>query len=52
LIAAWFGSVPKLNTTDTASPFPASEVMYFIPGTPFNALSKGIITDHPPLDPG
>jgi hypothetical protein len=32
----------NLNTLPS---FPASEVMYFIPGTPFNALSKGIITD-------
>ncbi|MNI87202.1 hypothetical protein D3C73_1443820 [compost metagenome] len=29
-----------------ASPsLPASEAMYFIPGTPFNALSNGITTD-------
>ena len=29
-----------------ASPsLPASEVIYFIPGTPFSPLSSGIITD-------
>ena len=57
LIAAWLGSVPKLNTNCIlASPsLPASEVMYFIPGTPFKALSNGIITDliiNSPFDPG
>ena len=47
LTEAWFGSVPRLKITwIVASPsFPASEVMYFIPGTPLIALSSGMITD-------
>ena len=45
--ASTLGSVPNLNTTlSAASPsFPASLSMYFIPGTPLRACSKGIITD-------
>ena len=45
--ASTLGSVPNLNTTFiSASPsFPASLSMYFMPGTPFNACSSGMITD-------
>ena len=44
---AWSGSVPRLNTIwMLASPaLTASEVMYFMPGTPFTACSSGISTD-------
>src|SRR5690349_2329613 len=54
---AWLGSVPRLNTTWIfASPsLPASDAIYFIPGTPLIALSSGMITDlviNSPFAPG
>src|SRR6187397_1652668 len=54
---ARLGSVPKLNTTwmDATPSLPASEAMYFIPGTPLMALSRGITTDfinNSPFAPG
>src|SRR4051812_23861399 len=55
--AARFGSVPRLKTTciDASPSLPASEVMYFIPGIPLIALSRGMRTDlviNSPLAPG
>ena len=40
------GSVPNLNTTviKQVPSFPASDAIYFTPGTPFNARSNGITT--------
>ena len=46
-IPASFGSVPvskRICTTPTPS-FPASLLMYFMPGTPLIALSNGTIAD-------
>ena len=45
LTAATSGSVPTSKiTSETPIPsFPASEVMYFMPGTPLMAFSMGII---------
>ena len=45
--AATLGSVPKSKTIwmEASPSLPASEVIYFIPGTPFSPLSSGIITD-------
>ena len=44
---AWLGSVPKLKTTCMVpSPsLPASEAMYFMPGTPLSARSSGKMAD-------
>ena len=46
-MAATLGSVPKSNTTciEQTPSFPDWGSIYFIPGTPFTALSRGIITD-------
>ena len=55
--AAKLGSVPRLNTTCiVASPsLPASDAIYFIPGIPLIALSRGMSTAFvmsSPLAPG
>ena len=44
--AAILGSVPNSNTTciEVTPSLPASEAIYFMPGTPLIALSKGITT--------
>ena len=46
LIASTLGSVPNLNTTfiSPSPSLPALDSIYFMPGTPLRACSKGITT--------